>query len=66
MPKKNNEGVIKLSDEEKKHLTALSGDIEKGLKAIEALKAMDVDVKALEERIEWAITARDVLLKEFV
>ncbi|GAI90226.1 unnamed protein product, partial [marine sediment metagenome] len=41
-------------------------DIEKGKKAIEALKAMDVDVTSLEEKLTWATTARDVLLKEFV
>jgi len=65
MAKKPEEMVIKLTDEEKGHLEALKGDIEKGKKAIAAMKAMDMDVKALEERITWAETARDVLLREF-
>ena len=66
MPKKIEVPLIKLTDEEKKHLEALKGDIEKGKKAIAAMKEMDMDVKTLEERIVWAEKARDVLLKEFV
>ena len=63
MPKKDEEMVIKLTDDEKKHLETLKGDIEKGKKAISAMKEMGLDVKSLEERIEWAETARDVLLR---
>ncbi|MBA7601423.1 hypothetical protein ES703_08496 [subsurface metagenome] len=66
MPKKDVEMVIKLTDEEKKHLEVLKGDIEKGEKAISAMKEMGLDVKALEERLNWAKTARDVLLREFI
>ena len=66
MPKTDKEGVIKLTPEDVKHLEELSGDIDKGEKAINALKAMDVDVKSLEEKLEWAKKAREILLKEFV
>lgn len=66
MAKKIEEPVIKLSAGDKRKLEDLSVDIKRGEKAIEALKAMDVDVKDIEEKIEWAKTARDVLLKEFV
>jgi len=66
MAKKAEEMVIKLTDEEKVHLEALKGDIEKGKKAVSAMKEMGLDVKALEERIIWAEKAREVLLKEFI
>ena len=66
MPKKREEKVIMLTDEEKKQLNALSGDIEKGEKSISIMKDLGMDVKTLEERLVWAKTARDVLLKEFV
>ena len=65
MVKKIEEPAIKLSAADKKKLEDLSGDIEKGEKAVKALKEMDIDVKDIEEKIEWAKTARDVLLKEF-
>jgi saccharopine dehydrogenase-like NADP-dependent oxidoreductase len=66
MPKKIETPAIKLSLEDKKKLEALQVDIEKGEKAVKALKELDIDVKGIEEKIEWAKKAREVLLTEFV
>ena len=66
MAKKIEEPVIKLSEEDKKKLDILSVDIERGEKGIKALKELGIDVKDMEEKIEWAKTAREVLLREFV
>jgi len=66
MPKTDKEGVIKLTPEDVKHLEALSGDLERGEKAIKAMKELDMDVKSLEEKLEWAKKAREILLKEFI
>ena len=65
MPKTDKALVIKLTDEEKKQLETFSGDIEKGEKAIAAMKEMGLDVKSLEERLTWAKTAQKVLLRDF-
>ena len=66
MPETDKEGVIKLTPEDVKHLEALEGDLKRGEKAIKAMKELDLDVKSLEEKLEWAKKARDILLKEFV
>ena len=66
MPKTDKEGVIKLTKEDITKLDELAGDIDKGAKAIQAMKEMDIDVKSLEEKLEWAKKAREILLKEFV
>lgn len=66
MPQKIEEPIIRLSAEEKKKLDALAVDIKRGEKAVAALREMGVDVKDIEEKIEWAKTARAILLKEFV
>ena len=65
MAKKIEAPVIKLSAEDKKKLEALQIEIERAEKAVKALKELDVDVKSLEEKIEWAKKAREVLLTEF-
>lgn len=65
MPKTTEAGAIKLTSEDKKKLEALQVDIVRGEKAVKALKELDVDVTTLEERIEWAKKARQVLLTEF-
>lgn len=66
MVKKIEAPAIKLTLEDKKKLEALQVDIERGEKAIAALKELGIGVKELEERIEWGKKAREVLLSEFV
>ena len=65
MAKKIETTVIKLTAADIKKLEALQVEIERGEKAIKALKELDVDVKSMEEKIEWAKKAREVLLTEF-
>ena len=65
MAKKPEGPVIKLSAADIKKLEALQVDIERGEKAVKALKELDIDVKGIEEKIEWAKKAREVLLTEF-
>ena len=65
MAKKPEAPIIKLSAEDKKKLEAVQTEIGKAEKAVEALKALDVDTKSIEEKIEWAKKAREVLLTEF-
>lgn len=66
MPKADAKEVIKLTEEDKKQLEALKGDIAKGEKAIAAMKEMGMDVTDLEGKLEWAKKAQEVLLREFV
>lgn len=66
MPKEEVVSPIKLSPEEKKKLEVLGEDIKRGEIAVKALKELDIDVKDIEEKIEWAKKARVILLKEFV
>jgi hypothetical protein len=66
MVKKSEAPAIKLTLEDKKKLESLQVDIERSEKAIAALKELNIDVKELEERIEWGKKAREVLLSEFV
>jgi len=66
MVRKAEENAIKLSAADKKQLEDLSVDIKRGEKAIAALKELDVDVKGIEEKLQWAKSARDMLLKEFI
>jgi len=65
MTKELIEPVVKLTEEDKKILTALSRAILKSEKGIAALKEMEVDTRDLEANLELAKKRRDVLLKEF-
>jgi len=65
MAKRTVTPAIKLTDADKKMLTDLEGAIETSTRAVNALKEMGVDTKSLEEKLEFSVKTRDVLLKEF-
>ena len=57
--------VVKLPVEVKARLEIAERDVAAAKKGIEALKKMGMDVRALEEKLEWAEGVRKILLAEF-
>lgn len=65
MPEKTEDGVLKLSADDKRKLIDLTEDLTQSELAIEALDGLGVDVTKMRDMLAWAKTAQDVLLKEF-
>ena len=57
--------VVKLPDEVKMRLAAVAKEIAAARRAIEALKNMGMETRALEDKLEWAEGVRKTLLSEF-
>lgn len=62
---KNIDPVVRLTPEMRSELEGSSKDIERAEHAIGVLKKLGMNTKELEDKLEWAKTAREVLLKEF-
>jgi len=65
MVTKNIKPVVILSPNDKKKLLELDKDIERGDKALVALKELGINVTEIEDKLSWAKKAREVLLKDF-
>jgi len=65
MVKKDIKPLVELSLDDKKRLLDLDKDIERGDKAIAALKELGINVTEIEGKLTWAKKAREVLLKDF-
>ena len=65
MAKQNDKPLIQLTPQMKKELEESGVAIKEAHKAIAALKSLGVDASDLEDKITWAETTRDTLLKEF-
>ena len=65
MVKKDVKPVVILTIEDKKKLEDLSTDIERSRRAIVALSELGMNVTDLENKLEWAENAREVLLRDF-
>jgi len=65
MVKKDVKAVVELSNEDKKKLEELASDIERSRKAITALSELGMNVIDLENKLTWAVKAREVLLRDF-
>ena len=57
--------LIKLTDDQKKRLDSAGPDIEEAERAIELLDGLGVDASDLKDKLMWAKTTRETLLKEF-
>ena len=57
--------IIKLTDDQKKRLDSAGPDIEEAERAIEVLDRLGVDPSDLKDKLTWAKTTRETLLKEF-
>lgn len=56
---------VKLPADIKKQLEGMTENIEESKKQMAALKEIGLDMKPLEDKLEWAETARKVLLENF-
>jgi hypothetical protein len=65
MPAKKEEPIFKLPPEMKARLDTASTDIEKAQKAIEIMKSLGMDTTEIQDKLNWAKTVRETLLKEF-
>lgn len=63
MPKE--EPLFKLPKEVTDRLKTQEPDIVKARKMIETMKALGMDTKEMEEKLDWAEKVRTTLLKEF-
>lgn len=59
---KDDDPLVKLDEETRKHLEEMGSDIEKSEKDLEALEELGIDTSRLKERVEWAKKARDIVL----
>lgn len=57
--------TVKLTPEMKNRLETMQDDIDKAKEALTMMKRHGMDTKALEEKLEWAKSVKDDLLKEF-
>jgi hypothetical protein len=49
----------------KARMETANTDIEKAQKAIDVMKSLGMDVKEMQDKIDWARQVRETLLKEF-
>jgi len=56
---------LKLSDEDRQRLLALSPGVEKARKALETMKSLGLDTTDLEDKLKWATEVRETLLSKF-
>jgi len=65
MPAKKEEPIFKLPPEMKARLETASADIDKAQKAIEIMKSLGMDTTEIQDKLNWAKTVRETLIKEF-
>jgi len=59
------EPLFKLPPETVRKLTSAKDDIEKSRRALVSMKEMGMDVKDLEDRLNWAEGVQKTLLRDF-
>jgi len=57
--------AFKLPPEAKAKIMGMLPDIEKAKHGLDTMKKLGMDVKVVEDKLNWAIETRDILLKEF-
>jgi len=65
MPEKLKPLALKISPETKARLEASIAETARIREAMEKLKELGIDTLAIEEKLNWAEKARDILLKDF-
>jgi len=65
MAQKPPRAVIELTEAQKKRLKETDEDVERAEHAIGVLETLGMDVTELKAKIEWAKSAKDLMLKEF-
>ena len=60
---KLNDPLVKLTEDAKKEIDNLGGDIERSEGDMLALEELGLDVSRLRDKIEWAKKAREIVLK---
>jgi len=57
--------IMTLPPEMKDRLTGLRSEVQKAKHGIKVMKEMGMDTKDIEEKLDWAESVRDTLLREF-
>jgi len=65
MPEKEPPPLVKLPAEIKTQLEGLEATVKRARRDIETMRKLGMDVKPLEDKLEWAESARKTLLSEF-
>lgn len=65
MAKTDTQNLMKLPADIREKLEKLTPDIAEAESAVNALKKLGVDVRQIEDKLNWAIEVRETLLKEF-
>ncbi len=60
------EPLFKLPPEMIKRMESANIDMDKAQKALDVMKSLDMDVRELQDKLDWAKNVRITLLKEFV
>ena len=58
-----NDPLVTLTADAKKEIDKLGKDLERSREDMKALKELGLDVSRLEDKIEWAEKARNIVLK---
>ncbi|GAI86253.1 unnamed protein product, partial [marine sediment metagenome] len=55
--------LVELTEDARKHIDAMKGEIEEAEKNLDAMVELGLDVSVLREKVEWAKKAREIILK---
>ena len=61
----NNDPLVELKQEAIEHLENVKSSLEEAQKDIDALKEIGIDTSRLQERVNWGLKAREVILKRY-
>ncbi len=64
-PAKKEAPAFTLPKEMQERMTKGKEDIDKAQKAIDVMKTLGMDVKEIQEKLDWVKNVRETLLKEF-
>ena len=65
MPEKKNERLIKLPPETRLRLEDLESEIAAAEKAIKTLEELGLDIRPLQDKLDWSKKVSTALLREF-
>ena len=65
MPEINNVPIVKLSPQQKTDLEGAKSSLVSARKELAVLKKLGMDVKVIEDKLNWADEVQSTLLKEF-
>lgn len=65
MAEKKLEPVVTLTPDMKKKLMEAEGDLERAEAGLKTMEKLGMDIRVLQEKVDWSKTVRKTLLEEF-